>query len=136
MVLSSRASHLWFLALLLLIRPLPAFADGWKFINGRFPKGKVTVFKLTDAQKAQLDLIRRCHADNTKTPFLFKLTSEQSTALRREMGFTPDRFAAFESFRGDVGVDIEVNVINRFSEDQFEIPHNLLTPSREAHDWE
>lgn len=122
--------------LLFLLSPIPVFADGWTFVNGRFPEGKVTVFKLTTAQKAQLNLIRRCHADNTKTPFLFTLTPQQSLALRREVGFSPDRFAVFESFRGDAGVDIEVNVVNRFSENEFEVPHNLLTRNREAHNWE
>ena len=122
--------------LLLLLYPVPALADGWTFIDGRFPKGKVTVFKLTTAQKARLDLIRRCHTDNTKTPFLFTLTPQQSVALQREVGFSPDRFAVFESFRGDAGVDIEINVINRFSENEFEIPHNLLTRNHEARDWE
>ena len=53
--------------LLLLLSPVPALADGRTFINGRFPEGKVTVFRLTTAQKAQLDLNRRCHTDNTKT---------------------------------------------------------------------
>ena len=93
-------------------------------------------FQLTTAQKARLDLIRRCHTDNTKTPFLFTLTPQQSVALKREVGFSPDRFAVFESFRGDAGVDIEINVINRFSENEFEIPHNLLTRNHEARDWE
>lgn len=114
----------------------PAFADGWTFTKGRFPEGKVTVLKLTDAQKAFLDLVRRCHADNTKTPYLFTLTHEQSTVLRREAGFSPDRFAIFESYRGDKGVDLEVNVINRFNEDEFEIPHKLLTRNHVAHNWE
>jgi hypothetical protein len=122
--------------LLLLLSPVPALADGWTFINGRFPEGKVTVFKLTTAQKARLDLIRRCHTDNTKTPFLFTLTPQQSVALKREVGFSPDRLAVFESLRGDAGVDIEINVINRFSENEFEIPHNLLTRNHEARDWE
>jgi hypothetical protein len=122
--------------LLLLLSPVPALADRWTFINGRFPEGKVTVFKLTTAQKARLDLIRRCHTDNTKTPFLFTLTPQQSVALKREVGFSPDRFAVFESFRGDAGVDIEINVINRFSQNEFEIPHNLLTHNHEARDWE
>ena len=122
--------------LLFLLSPVPALADGWTFINGRFPEGKVTVFKLTTAQRSRLDLIRRCHTDNTKTPFLFTLTPQQSVALKREVGFSPDQFAVFESFRGDAGVDIEINVINRFSENEFEIPHNLLTRSHEARDWE
>jgi hypothetical protein len=77
--------------LLLLLSPVPTLADGWTFVNGRFPDGKVTVFKLTSAQKARLGLIRRCHTDNTKTPFLFTLTPQQSVALKREVGFSPDR---------------------------------------------
>ena len=48
----------------------------------------------------------------------------------------PDRFAIFESYRGDRGVDLELNIINRFSEDEFEIPHYLLTRNRVARDWE
>lgn len=115
---------------------MAALADGWIFVNGRFPEGKVTVFKLTKAQEAFLDLVRRCHTDNTKTPYLFRLTLQQSTILKREVGFSPERFAVFESYRGDKGVDLEVNVINRFSEDEFEVPHILLTRNREAHNWE
>jgi hypothetical protein len=112
------------------------FSQGWSFNEGRFPLGKVTVFKLTHAQKSSLDFVRRCHTDNSTTPYLFELTPEQSTVLRREVGFSTDRFAIFESFRGDKGVDLEVNVINRFSEDEFEIPVKLLTRNREAHKWE
>lgn len=122
--------------LLLALSPIPSLADGWTFINGRFPKGKVKVFKLTTTQKARLDLIRRCHTDNTKTPFLFTMTPQQSLVLKREVGFSPDRFAVFESFKGDIGVDIELNVINRFSENEFEIPLILLTRNRAARDWE
>ena len=113
-----------------------AFADGWLFTNGRFPLGKVTVFKLTETQKAYIDLVHRCQKDNTRTPYLFTLTREHSDILRQEVGFSPDRFAVFESYRGDKGVDLEVNVINRFSEDEFEIPHKLLTRSHAAHNWE
>jgi len=124
------------LATVLTISGHPAFAQGSSFTNGRFAEGKVTVFKLTNAQKAFIDLVRRCHTDNTRTPYLFELTPEQSVTLRREVGFSPDRFAIFESFHGDKDVDLEVNVINRFSEDEFEIPHKLLTPNRKARNWE
>jgi hypothetical protein len=115
---------------------MPAFADGWTLVNGRFPEGKVAVFKLTNDQKALLDLVRRCHTDNIKTPFLFRLSKQQSIALRHEAGFSPDRFAIFEGYRGDTGVDIEINVINRFSESEFEIPLKLLTRNDQAHNWE
>jgi hypothetical protein len=37
---------------------------------------------------------------------------------------------------GDTGVDIEINVINRFSESEFEIPLKLLTRNDQAHNWE
>lgn len=113
-----------------------AFAQGWNFVKGRFPQGKVTVFKLTEAQKAFVDLVRRCQKDNAKTPYLFELSPQQSAVLRREIGFSPDRFAIFESFKGDKGVDLDVNIINRFSQDEFEIPHKLLTRNQKAHDWE
>jgi hypothetical protein len=122
--------------LFLSLASIPAFADGWKFANGRFPEGKVSVFKLTKAQKAYVDLVRRCQKDNEKTPYLFKLTEQQAKMLKREVGFSPDRFAILESYRGDVGVDLEMNVINRFSEEEFEVPQKLLVPSREAHAWE
>ena len=124
------------LLLCLLLTSTPAFADGWTFVNGRFPEGKVTVLKLTKTQKAFLDVVRRCHTDNTKTPFLFRLSLHQSIVLRHEAGFSPDRFAIFESYRGDTGVDIEINVINRFSENEFEIPHQLLTRKDKADNWE
>ena len=136
MSLTSRKFLLRAFGLLLLLSSIPSFADGWIFANGRFPKGKVTVLRLTTDQKSFLDLVRRCHTDNTKTPFLFKLTQQQSLVLKREAGFSAERFAIFESFRGDIGVDIEIDVINRFSEDEFEIPHLLLTRNRVAHDWE
>lgn len=122
--------------LFLFLASIQTFADGWKFTNGRFLEGKVTVFKLTKTQKAYIDLVRRCHTDNEKTPYLFRLTAQQALALKREVGFSPDRFAIFESYRGDAGVDLEVNVINRFSEEEFEVPHKLLVRDRQAQSWE
>jgi hypothetical protein len=92
-------------------------------------------FKLTKAQKAYLELVRRCR-NNEKTPYLFRLTAQQSIVLTRKVGFSPSRFAIFESYRGDTGVDLEINVINRFSNDEFEVPYQLLTRDREARDWE
>lgn len=121
--------------LILCLMAASAYADGWMFANGRFPEGKVTVLELTKSQKIFLDLVRHCR-NNKKTPFVFRLSHEQSTVLKREAGFSPTRFAVFESYRGDVGVDIEVNVINRFNEAEFEIPHKLLTHDHEARDWE
>ena len=149
MLLASRKFPVRAFVLLFLLSSIPAFGDGWTFNKGRFPKGKVTVLKLTTGQKSFvdevgelrgqrrfLDLVRRCHSDNTKTPYVFTLTRQQSIALKNEAGFSPDRFAIFESYRGDRGVDLELNIINRFSEDEFEIPHYLLTRNRVARDWE
>jgi hypothetical protein len=125
----------------------PVFADGWPLNNGRFP-GRVTVLELTKSQKAFLDLIRRCssgqppqrtHGDlisNEHTPFVFSLTHKQSAILKKDAGFSPSRFAVFESYRGDTGIDIEVNVINRFNENEFEVPHKLLTHDKDARNWE
>ena len=122
--------------LFLLLGSSFAFGDGWKFVDGRFPEGKVKVFRLTVAQKTFLDLVRRCHNDNTKTPSLFRLSRQQSLVLKRQAGLSPDRFAIFESYRGDTGVDIELNIINRFSESEFEVPLKILTRSAVARDWE
>jgi len=115
-----------------------AHADGWLFKNGRFPQGKVTVLALTKSQKTFLDLVRRCsnNRNNERTPYVFRLTPAQAKTLMAEAGMSPTRFAIFESYRGDNGVDLEFNVINRYSEAEFEIPHQLLTADREAKDWE
>ena len=115
-----------------------AYADGWQFANGRFPQGKVTVLELTKSQKALLDLIWECrnNKNNERTPFVFKLTLAQSKKLKKEAGFAPSRFAIFESYKGDVDFDIEINIVNRFSESKFEVPHKLLTRDAEAKDWE
>lgn len=83
----------------------------------------VAVFKLTKAQRAYLDLVRRCR-NNEKTPYLFRLTAQQSIVLTRQIGFSPTRFAIFQSYRGDTGVDLEINVINRFSNDELKFRIN------------
>lgn len=108
------------------------------FVRGRFPDGPSTVLRLTDEQKAFLDLAWRCRSNrnNQRTPYIFTLTPKQSGTLRKEAGFSPTRFAILESFKGDTEADEDVNIINRFSEDEFEIPHKLLTHDREAHNWE
>jgi len=105
------------------------------FRDGRFPEGKSSVFRLTPEQKELIALYRRCR-DNTKTPYILRLAPNQSAVLGREVGFAPERFAIFESFRGDHGADIELNIINRFSASEFEVPHKLLVPDSEVREWE
>ncbi len=123
------------IALIFLAASCAAFADGYMFKDGRFPEGKSTVFRLTLEQKQLIALYRRCR-DNTKTPYIFRLTGEQSTVLAKEAGMSPERFAIFESYRQDDGSDIEFNIINRFSEDTFEVPHQLLRAESEVRNWE
>ena len=116
---SIRISHV---LALLLFAPSATLADGWQFTNGRFPKGGSTVFTLTTDQKLALDLIRRCHVDNARTPYLFHLTASQSSDLARRTGVTATRFWAFDSFHGDTAADEELNIVVRFSRDRFEVP--------------
>ena len=112
-----------------------ASADGYTFRDGHFPEGKASVFRLTSDQKGLIELYRKCR-DNTKTPYIFRLTDGQSAVLAKEASIAPERFAIFDSFQGDDGTDIEFNIINRFSETEFEVPHKLLLTESEVRDWE
>ena len=112
-----------------------AYADGYSFNAGRFPDGGVTVFKLTSNQKQVIALFWKCR-ENQFSPYIFQLSPEQSEGLRGETGLEIERFAIFQSFAGDAGVDLDFNVINRFSEDEFEIPHKLLVSEPERQAWD
>ena len=112
-----------------------AYADGYMFKGGRFPQGKVTVLTLTAEQKQLIELYNRCR-DNRYTPYIFKLTPEQSKRLKKEAGMSPKRFAIFESYRGEDGIELSYNVINRFSEQSFEIPHKTLVSERTVQKYE
>ncbi|QWV94669.1 hypothetical protein KP004_05680 [Geomonas oryzisoli] len=113
------------IAIFILLAGANAYADGYMFKAGRFPEGKVTVLTLTAEQKKQIELYYRCR-DNRYTPYIFRLTSEQSKHLKKEAGKSPKRYAIFESYRGEEGIELDYNVINRFSEQSFEIPHKTL----------
>ena len=123
------------LLLILLLASGLARADGYLFKAGRFPEGKITVLKLTLQQRQLIALYRKCR-DNTTSPYIFRLTPKQSGILFKESGLRPKRFAIFESINNEPGTDLEYNVINRFSEDHFEIPHKLLTTEKELKHWE
>ncbi len=114
-----------FIAIFFLLACSNAYADGYMFKAGRFPDGKVTVLTLTAEQKNLIELYHRCR-DNRYTPYIFKLTSKQSKRLKKEAGISPERFAIFESYRGEDSIELSHNVINRFSEQSFEIPHKTL----------
>lgn len=111
-----------------------AFADGRSFVDGRYP-GATSTFALTPGQAAFASYVVACHRDNTRTPYVFRLTREQASALKRATGRQPSRFAVFDTAR-DVGVDLPVNVIVRFAPDRFEVPHDLLADDPEAVDYE
>jgi hypothetical protein len=124
-----------FIAIFFVLACANAYADGYMFKAGRFPEGKVTVLTLTAEQKNLIELYRRCR-DNRYTPYIFKLTSEQSKRLKKEAGKGPERFAIFESYRGEDGIELSYNVINRFSEESFEIPHKTLISERTVRKYE
>lgn len=121
--------------LIFLLASALAHADGYLFKEGRFPEGEVTVLKLTLQQKQLIALASKCR-DNNLSPYIFRLTDQQSSKLFKKSGLKPKRFAIIASFNGDSGSDLEHNVINRFSEDLFEIPHKLLIPEKELKQWE
>ncbi|SRR6266702_203368 len=124
-----------FMAIFFVLACANAYADGYMFKAGRFPEGKVTVLTLTAEQKKLIELYHRC-TDNRYTPYIFKLTSEQRKRLKKEAGISPERFAIFESYRGEDGIELSYNVINRFSEQSFEIPHKSLISERTVRKYE
>jgi hypothetical protein len=111
-------------------------AQGYLLVRGRFPEGKASVFTLTSLQKDLIELVRQCAKDNTKSPYVFRMTQEQSAVLSKSAGFSPTLFAIVDSYRGDDGVELDMNVIIRFDENHFEVPHILLMHDKSAHDWE
>lgn len=91
-----------------------AVADGWLLRDGRFP-GESTVIDLTPDQAARLDYIHKCHGDNTRTPYVFHLTTDQSRLLKRQTGVWAERFAVFDSTYGASGVDLSTNALVRLA---------------------
>ena len=119
----------------LLLAAGTALADGWTLREGRFP-GKTTVIHLSPDQAARLDYIHSCRGDNTRTPYVFHLTPEQSALLKKQSGVSATRFAVFDSTHGDTGVDLEANVLVRFAPLQAEVPHQLLISDPKAWEYE
>ena len=118
--------------LLLMFLSGAASADGLPLTSGRCTDAKVSVFTLTPKQKNQIAFYRRCYTNNTKTPYVFRLTAQQSAGLKREADLSPDRFEIYETYRGFNDAGPHWNLVLRFSEDQIEVPHDLLLSNEEA----
>lgn len=112
--------------------PTFAFADGLPLTNGRYVQGKTTVLDLTPEQRALIDCIRERHTDNTKTPYVFRLTPKQAAKLKREAGLSPARFQMYETWRGFNDAGPHWNLVLRFNEAQIEVPRDLLLSNRKA----
>ena len=120
-----------------MLLPTIAFCEGLLFSDGRF-SGKVSVFELEPDQRQLIDLWFRCrqNSHNHETPYFFELTHFQWQALKQSASTAPTKFAISSSFNGDIGSELTVNVINRFSETQFEIAHSLLLNQVQAEEWQ
>lgn len=124
------------LFILALLVPPFALAEGWKLTGGRFPEGKSTILRLTNRQVAYLDLIHRCHRDNSKTPYLFRLTPAQSTILKGAAKRHATRFVVVDSYRGDRVIEFSANVAVRFGRATIEIPHALVVDDVAVREYE
>ncbi|HRH77880.1 MAG TPA: hypothetical protein PK129_11070 [Cellvibrionaceae bacterium] len=114
-----------------------ASADGVPLVNGRYTGGELVVLKLSKAQKATVEHYSVCHLENFKTmnvytPYVFELTPEQSSVLKSKVGFAPKFFEVFETYRGFNDAGPHWNLALRFSEDEIEIPVNLLLTDKKA----
>lgn len=115
---------------------LAAHADGVPLRNGRYI-GAVLVVKLTPEQKKGIAHFRTCHLENFKemniyTPYVFRLSTQQSRVLSAKRGFAPHAFDVYETYRGFNDAGPHWNLALRFSEDEIEIPLDLLLPDEKA----
>ena len=113
-----------------------AWADGLPLRNGRYPRA-VLVFDLTAAQKQVINHYRTCQLENFRTmnvytPYIFTLTPNQSRALKAKKGFSPKHFEIYETVRAFNDAGPHWNLALRFSEDQIEIPLDLVLTNKEA----
>jgi len=125
-----------YLLLATLLISTVAWADGLPLRDGRYP-GAVLVFDLTEAQKKVIDHYRTCQLENFKTmnvytPYVFALTPSQSNALKAKKGVSPKYFEIYETVRGFNDAGPHWNLVLRFSENQIEIPLDLVVTDKEA----
>jgi hypothetical protein len=124
------------LTLAALVMTGTAWADGVPLKDGRYI-GPVMVFTLTPEQKQVINQFRTCHLENFKTmneytPYVLRLTPSQSKELKTKVGFAPRVFEAFETYRGFSDAGPHWNLALRFSEDQIEVPLDLLLSDSKA----
>lgn len=103
---------------------------------GRYT-GSVLVFTLTQQQKQVIDHFRTCHLEhfqsmNVYTPYVFTLTPLQGEALKEKKGFSPYYFEVYETYRGYNDAGPHWNLALRISQDEVEVPLDLVIPDREA----
>ncbi len=113
-----------------------AWADGVPLKDGRYI-GPVIVFMLSPEQKGVINQFRTCYLENFKTmnkytPYVLWLTPDQSKELKTKSGFAPRVFEAFETYRGFNDAGPHWNLALRFSEDQIEVPLDLLLSDSKA----
>ena len=111
------------------------WADGITLSDGRY-RGPAMVFKLTQVQKGVIEHFRTCHEAhfrtmNQYTPYVFRLTPDQAEAVKEKEGFAPGLFAVLETYRGR-NDPLQWNVVLRFSEDEFEVPMDMLFTDAQA----
>jgi hypothetical protein len=111
------------------------WADGLPLHNGRYT-GQVLIFDLSETQKKVIDQYRTCQLKNSEmnvyTPYIFTLTPSQSEVVKAKAGFSPKRFEIYETVRGFNDAGPHWNLALRFSENQFEVPLDLLLSDKKA----
>ena len=104
--------------------------------NGQYVGPSIT-FKLTNKQKQLIDHYRTCHLENFKkmniyTPYIFKLTNIQKSRLKAKVGFSPETFQIYETYRGLNDAGPHWNLVLRISDNQIEVPIDLLVSVDDA----
>lgn len=125
-----------FLALTCFLFYVAAHADGLPLKDGRYP-GPTLALTLTQEQKHVIEHFRTCHRDNWRTmnlytPYVFTLTQHQAARLKAKIGFTPETFEVYETYLHFNDAGPHWNLALRFSEDEIEIPLDLVVENERA----
>lgn len=111
-------------------------ADDLPLEGGRYP-GHVIEFELTAEQIGVIYHFRECHLErfktmNKHTPYIFSLSPTQAATLVERVGYSPEHFAVYETYRGYNDAGPHWNLALRYSEDHIEIPISLLLRDADA----
>jgi hypothetical protein len=111
-------------------------ADGVPLKDGRYD-GPVVVFSLSKAQKDVIERFRSCHLENYRTmnvytPYIFSLTASQAHTLKAKTGKAPRYFEVYETYLGHNDAGPHWNLALRFSENQIEVPIDLVLSEKDA----